>query len=98
MIDGNLANKVDEPDVCEWRVCQWPSGCKRGGVRLVVMRDVGERWLCRRHAGETWPGDPAIKVCKRDESRACQWPGGCNRRAARKVAMPGGVQPGLPAR
>ena len=89
MIDGALACNADEPDVREWQACQWPGGCKRGGVRLVDMPGVGERWLCRRHAGETWPGCPVVKVRKHDDPRACQWPGGCNRRALRKVAVPG---------
>ena len=90
MIDGNLANKaVPLPDVSEWHVCQWPDGCKRGGVRLVDMPGVGELWLCRRHAGETWTGRPKVKVRKHDDPRACQWPGECNRRAQSKVAVPG---------
>ena len=89
MIDGNLAYKADEPDVCEWRACQWPGGCKRGGVRLVVKPGFGELWLCRRHADETCPRRPAIKVRKLDEPRACQWPGGCKRGGVYLVVKPG---------
>ena len=72
MIDGNLAYKADEPDVREWQACQWPDGCTRGGVRLVDMPGVGELWLCRHHAGETWPGRPVVKVRKHDDPRDCK--------------------------
>ena len=89
MIDGNLARKAAEPAVCEWQACQWPGGCRRGGVRLVVKSGLGELWLCRRHAGETWPGRPAVTVRKHNDPRVCQWPEGCNRRVLRKVAVPG---------
>ena len=36
------------------RGCEWPAGCNRGGYRQVVMSDVGERFLCLRHAGQVW--------------------------------------------